>query len=106
MSTEEEFELTFLASRLPSEIKNKDAVEYSDIYIPEDADFPVLRLRKKGENFELTKKVPIVEGDYSKHVEDTIVLSKSEFQSLKKSSNRKVEKLRYSFQNHGILHGG
>lgn len=90
-----EIELTFLASRLPKEIMGTAPKRLVDIYIPEDSSFPIVRLRQKGSEFEITKKVAVREGDFSSHIEHTIALTKDEFDALQKSSNRTVEKDRY-----------
>ena len=90
-----EIELTFLASQLPREIMGVTPKRLVDIYIPEDSSFPIVRLRQKDDEFEITKKVAVHEGDFSSHVEHTISLTKDEFEAMRKSSNRTVEKDRY-----------
>jgi CYTH domain-containing protein len=95
MSKEVELELTFLAKFLPKEVKAASSEEMLDIYIPNNSDFPVLRLRKKGNNYEITKKTPLKLGDYSSHVEHTIPLTLKEFEALKDCSSRTVSKIRY-----------
>jgi CYTH domain-containing protein len=90
-----EIELTFLASRLPQEIMDAAPKRLVDIYIPENSSFPIVRLRQKGDEFEITKKVAVREGDFSSHIEHTISLTNDEFEAMRKSSNRTVEKDRY-----------
>ncbi len=92
-----EYELTYLAKSLPANIKSVTPNRLKDIYIPDTADIhPRLRLRKKGNKFELTKKVPLKEGDASAHTELTIPLDESEFLALENSSTKIVEKDRYN----------
>jgi CYTH domain-containing protein len=67
-----------------------------DVYVPDtDGTHPRLRLRKKGDRYEITKKIPVNEGDASAHTELTIPLDEQEFLALEKSSHKFVEKDRY-----------
>ncbi|MEI6755837.1 MAG: hypothetical protein WCK80_02395 [bacterium] len=95
--TEVELELTYLASALPTEIATVQPKRLVDVYIPESGvDHARLRLRKKGEKFEATKKIPLVEGDASAHTEMTIPLDEAEFSALIQVSNKRVVKDRYN----------
>ena len=95
-STELELECTFLAKALPVEIKGATPKRLIDIYIPESGtDHPRLRLRQKGDDFELTKKTPVQDSDASAHNEITIPLDVVEFNALSKSSAKRVIKDRY-----------
>ncbi len=91
-----ELELTFLAREIPKEIIKTQPQKTIDIYIPENSDFPILRLRQKGNSYELTKKSPARKGDYSTHIEDTIELSRDEFLALRVASKRSVTKNRFA----------
>lgn len=91
-----ELEFTFLASAIPDEITNAIPKRLIDIYIPDtDSVHPRLRLRQKGESFELTKKVPVAEGDASTQYETTIKLDNDEFDALRAVSKKSVVKDRY-----------
>ena len=91
-----EQELTYLAASVPTEIYGVFPTRLKDVYIPDtDGIHPRLRLRRKGEEYEITKKIPLTEGDASAHIEMTIPLTKDEFISLEKTSNKTVEKDRY-----------
>lgn len=95
-STELELEYTYLAYNLPEEIRGMPSKRLVDVYIPESGtDHPRLRLRQKGETFELTKKIPLQEGDASAHNETTIQLDKAEFDALSQASSKRVVKDRY-----------
>lgn len=96
-----EIELTFLAKRIPDEIKNTKPVRLIDVYVPEHSSFPVVRLRQRGNIYEITKKVPMREGDFSSHTEHTIPLEKDEFEALCRSSARAVIKDRYKIEING-----
>jgi CYTH domain-containing protein len=98
-----ELELTYLAKLLPTEIKGTKPQELVDTYVPEDSEFPILRLRRNGNAYEITKKVAVAENDFSAHTEHTISLSRDEHEALSKSSNRIVRKLRYSIASEGHL---
>jgi adenylate cyclase len=91
-----EIELTYLAKELPPELASVKPQKVVDIYIPQDSSFAVLRLRQYGKTYEITKKTPLRNGDYSAHLEQTITLDKDEFEALKSSSNKIVEKNRYT----------
>ena len=98
-----ELEKTYLAKFIPknlSEFKNK---ELFDIYIPFSSEHPKLRIRKKGDAFEITKKSPVIEGDASHQIEHTIKLSKKEFEELSKIPAKKVRKIRYNYDSNGTI---
>jgi len=92
-----ELERTYLAKELPKEIDGADYVEIVDIYIPDGIDFANLRLRKKGDEYFMTKKT-VVSDDASEQVEQTIELSLREYEALSSCSKKRVEKRRYYAQ--------
>jgi CYTH domain-containing protein len=68
-----------------------------DIYVPESGTpHPHLRLRRRGDTFEITKKTPVTVGDASIQTEVTIKLEPEEFNALSVSSNKKVSKIRHN----------
>lgn len=91
-----ELEKTYLVKFLPSELTSLQPIELIDVYIPATNSHPTLRLRKKGDKYELTKKLP-VNGDVSRQTEHTIDLSEDEFKALQKSDGKTIRKLRYSY---------
>ena len=95
-NTTVELELTYLARELPEEIFSTKPTKMTDVYVPESSEHPRLRIRRKGEGYEITKKVPVSEGDSSKHLESTIPIDKDEFKALAKSSSKQVSKYRYN----------
>jgi CYTH domain-containing protein len=97
-----ELEKTYLAKFIPNGLKNgKDML---DIYIPTETRHPVLRIRKNGEKYEMTKKYPVKEGDASKQHEFTIPLTKEEFEELSKSlKGKRTHKIRYNYEYHGRI---
>jgi CYTH domain-containing protein len=97
-----EHERTFLAKQLPEDLKKHPSVEMLDLYLPTTARHPLLRLRQKGEKYEVTKKVPSGK-DFSVLHEFTTPLSKAEFDELAASvKGKRVHKRRYeySWNNH------
>jgi CYTH domain-containing protein len=96
-----ELEKTFLAKFIPEGIRDGESM--LDIMIPSSARHPVLRIRKKGEKFEMTKKYP-VENDASKQHEFTIPLTKEEFEELEKNiEGKRLEKRRYIYDLNGKI---
>ncbi len=96
-SSEIELEYTYLAAQLPEEIKGVMPKRLVDVYIPEVTHtHPHLRVRQKGNTYEITKKSPLNDGDSSVMVEQTIPLDSVEFEHLSKSSTVKIVKDRYN----------
>ncbi len=96
-----ELERTFLVKALPEGLEKCKSKEIIDIYYPETAKHPVLRLRKDGDKYELTKKEPVNEGDSSHMKEQTITLTEEEFEALSKLPGKRVEKIRYFYEHEG-----
>ena len=98
-----ENERTFLLKFIPSDLKNYPKEEYLDIYIPKKHNHPNLRIRKRGSQYEITKKFPVRLGDASKQHEFTIPISKDEFNELEKNLQGKyLKKQRYYYKYNDI----
>ena len=96
-TTEMEYELTFLLSRVPDEAAQATGTKMEDSYLPNDlAVHPRLRIRRNGDKYFLTKKTPVSEGDASAHIEQTIELDRAEYDALREASSRRVTKTRYA----------
>lgn len=93
-----EIELTYLAKRIPPGLLIAKSQQLVDIYIPEETNFPSLRLRKANERYEVTKKVIVNEGDFSTHNEYTIPLQREEYETLSRVSNKRVIKKRFKLK--------
>jgi CYTH domain-containing protein len=93
-----ELEKTYLAKYLPADLKKSLSKEVKDIYIPASAVHPVLRIRKNGDKYVITKKEPASADDASVHNEHTIKLTEDEFKSLEKVVGKKVSKIRYFYK--------
>lgn len=98
---EEEFELTYLANNLPKEVYSSRSKEIIDIYLPVDESHPILRIRKSGDTYEITKKHPISEGDASHQIEHTIKLTAHEYKDLEKLEGKRIVKVRYYYNYNG-----
>lgn len=89
-----ELERTFLLKYKPENFDRCKSVEIRDVYFPLSSEHPVLRLRKKGDKLELTKKFPIDGKDSSEQAEHTIILSKAEFDNFSKLGGKNLRKIR------------
>jgi len=93
---EVEFEKTYLLEKIPEEIDSCDNEEITDIYLPSTAEHPILRIRKRDQNYEIIKKTPINEKDSSEQEEQIIILSQEEFKALTRNTEGKtLKKKRY-----------
>src|SRR5579872_5110678 len=97
----QEIERTYLAGQLPGIVFNSSSKEILDIYIPSVFTHPVLRVRKSGSTYEITKKELVVDGDASRQLETTIPLNAEEFADLEKIPGKRVRKLRYQYEQDG-----
>jgi len=97
-----ELEKTYLVKKIPEGLFDCKFKEIIDIYIPESYEHPTLRIRMKGDKYEITKKTPVNGLDSSEQTEHTISLTKEEFETLKKVAGKKVRKLRYYYNHNGV----
>ncbi len=93
-----ELERTFLLKKFPVDLKTLKSMEVFDIYIPKSTLHSHLRIRKKGNKFEITKKHPVEGKDSSRLSEETIPLTKEEFTEFTQLEGKRVRKIRYYFQ--------
>ena len=93
MTNSIELEKTYLCSAIPTDLFSGQPTKMIDIYIPEESPHPKLRLRRKGNHHEMTKKTAL-DGDPSQQLENTISLTHEEFRSLAACSARRIEKIR------------
>lgn len=83
--------------KFPADMETLKSMEVFDIYIPQSAPHPILRIRKKGDKFEITKKHPVEGKDSSRQSEETIPLSKEEFQEFAMLQGKRVRKIRHYY---------
>jgi CYTH domain-containing protein len=93
-----ELEKTYLAKFLPPDLASSDYSDMLDVYLPISSTHPHLRLRKRGDKLEMTKKTLINKGDASEQLEQTIILEQDEFDALAKVEGKRVSKKRYYFK--------
>jgi len=92
-----ELERTFLLKKIPEGLKDCKSIEIFDIYIPQLVEHPILRIRKRGDVFEITKKSPVDLNDCSEQSEETILLTKEEFSGFLKVDGKRLRKIRYYY---------
>lgn len=100
---QDEFELTYLAKALPERFNEPhESKEILDIYIPATLEHTILRIRKRGESYEITKKVPAHGTDSSHQIENTIPLTLEEFTELSQLQGKRVRKIRHYYSENGV----
>ncbi len=97
-----ELERTFLLKDKPKDLEKCRSVEILDVYIPKSARHPILRIRKSGDHYMITKKSPLHGTDSSEQEEQTIPLSKEEFEELTALEGRRLRKIRYYYPFGGL----
>lgn len=93
--TELEIERTFLAAHIPAEIKGVKPQILEDTYLTRGSGKSIIRIRKAGNYYELTKKISIG-NDHSTHDEQTIILTEEEYEVLRDVSELQIKKRRYT----------
>lgn len=102
---QEEFELTYLIKNLPINFSLEvDSKEILDIYLPASSDHATLRVRKMGDEYEITKKEPVSGTDSSHQNENTIPLTKDEFGDLATLEGKRVRKIRYYYKEDAVTY--
>lgn len=94
-----ELEYTYLVKK--NELPKLDGltfVEIVDTYFSPSTANSKLRLRKKGDGYEITKKEIPDGADASKQIETTISLSKDEYLTLSTAKGRTIHKNRYYYK--------
>ena len=99
---QEEFELTYLIKFLPTNLHEFPSKEILDIYLPTKSDHAKLRVRRSGDKYEITKKEPVSGTDSSHQLENTIPLTKEEFDELEQLVGKRVRKIRYNYTENNI----
>jgi len=92
-----ELERTYLARYLPEDMDKFPFVDLVDIYLPVTSPHPKLRIRKRGEIYEATKKTVIDQGDRSQMTEQTIPLDSQEFEALSHVHGKRIHKQRHIY---------
>lgn len=95
IQAEREIEVAYLPKHLPDGLLSTKPTRIVDIYLSGDDSLEKLRLRQKGDKFEITKKVCADPNDLSLQDEYNISLNEQEFGALRKAGGREVVKDRY-----------
>ena len=88
-----EIEKTFLVRQLPNDLSKYKFQKIKQGYLSPSPS--PLRIRQKGNKFELTKKIPLSPGDFSSANEINILLTEYEFNKLWPLVEKSLEKTRY-----------
>jgi len=88
-----EIEKTFLVKTVPVDLSPHKSFNIKQGYISSSPS--PLRIRQKGDKFELTKKTPLKEGDFSSFEEINIYLTQYEFDKLWPLVEKSLEKTRF-----------
>jgi CYTH domain-containing protein len=104
--TELERELTYLVGELPADLDKFPSKIVEDNYIPFDAVHPLIRIRRSGNRYFITKKYPVdttdgSDGDSSRQLEHTIDLTRAEYDFLNQLEGKRVKKRRFSYKVNG-----
>ncbi len=92
-----ELERTYFAKYLPEGLKNCKKKEILDIYIPISSKHPILRIRKSGDKYEITKKQPVDGVDSTKQIEETISLTQEEYNDFAQLEGKRSHRFRYLY---------
>lgn len=88
-----EIEKTFLIKKIPQNLSLYKSVKIKQGYISSTPS--PLRIRQKVDKYELTKKIPLKDGDFSSVNEINIPLTINEFNKLWSLVEKSLEKTRY-----------
>ncbi len=99
--SELEIEVTYLAKYLPKNLEECERTNIHDKYIKTTSPHK-LRLRKKDDKFELTKKSQQYPEDASVQIEETIKLNEDEFNVLMQLPGIELHKIRYFYNYNGL----
>jgi CYTH domain-containing protein len=95
MAQELELEVSYLAASIPAGLASCPSKELFDVYFPSTVKQPRLRIRKKGDSYELTKKTPADPNDLGAQTEENIMLTPEEFEALAQAPGASLRKTRY-----------
>ncbi len=97
-----EKEKSYLLKYLPKDLDISSGKEVIDLYIPVESEHPILRIRKKGENIEITKKYYPDPTRMEEAIEQTIPLTASEYKTLSGVESKRLSKMRFKYSYKGL----
>jgi CYTH domain-containing protein len=98
-----ELELSYLAASIPTGLENCEHKDLADVYFPANTPHAKLRIRQKGDHYELTKKTQADPNDAGAQHEENVELTADEFAALAKGDGRKLTKTRYNLPYEGRI---
>jgi len=97
-----ELELSYLAAAIPEGLEKCEHKTLSDVYFPASAAHAKLRIRQKGDTFELTKKTQADPNNAGNQREENIQLTLEEYGALAAGEGRSLTKTRYYLPYRGL----
>ncbi len=98
-----EIEKTYLIKYIPKNLFKCQFKEIEDLYIPKGASHARLRIRRSGDLFVVTKKIPVKDRNASFHSEFNLEITKQEFNALRSSKCDIVRKTRFYYPYLGMM---
>ncbi|MBL8159893.1 hypothetical protein JNJ66_05510 [Candidatus Saccharibacteria bacterium] len=95
MSAAVRHEKTYLVRYVPAQIEGAASEIIEDAYIPESADHGRLRLRHRGDRYQLSKRFATDQADFSTLSELTIELTGEEYAAFRSLTAKVVRKRRF-----------
>lgn len=99
----EEIERRFLVNELPEDIESSNWIIVEDKIVEDKSGFPHIRIRRIGNTYEINKKYPKDESDVSQMIEESILITKSEYDSLVQVPGFYIGKTRYFYPNGNFI---
>jgi CYTH domain-containing protein len=96
-----ELEFTYLAREIPEGLASCPSKLIVDVYYPAGRDHATLRVRQRGDHYEITKKFLASGTDSSHLLEHTIELDEEEYKGLTQNPGKRVAKRRYLYEYQG-----
>lgn len=99
-----EREFAYLVNELPANLNEFPSKIIEDNYIPANSEHPIMRIRRNGEKYEITKKYPVdstdggIHGDSTRQFEYTIPLTRVEYDFLSKLDGKYFKKRRFIYE--------
>jgi CYTH domain-containing protein len=98
----DEIERRFLVKELPEDLDKYPFEVLEDNYVPLNRKHPIIRIRRIGNKFFITKKTLQREDSHSFATEETIILDDEEYEFLKNIPGKKLKKKRYRYKYNGM----
>ncbi|MCK9438599.1 MAG: CYTH domain-containing protein [Patescibacteria group bacterium] len=92
-----EIEKTYLIKYIPKDLFKYRSKDIEDLYIPKEAKHARLRIRKNGDYFVITKKIPVKNENASFHSEFNLEITEQEFNALHGSNCNTIKKTRFYY---------